>query len=93
MTSGSTESSPTAGKSCTKSPERPITTIAYPHGKADARVAASNPCGRLRARVHRGSKRVDGTTDPLLAPRTEVKEAPIEQFEARLHDLLAAGSR
>lgn len=72
---------------------KPITTMAYPHGKADARVAEATRVAGFELAFTGGSKRVDATTDPLLAPRTEVKEAPIEQFEARLHDLLAAGSR
>jgi peptidoglycan/xylan/chitin deacetylase (PgdA/CDA1 family) len=72
---------------------KPITTMAYPHGKADARVAEATRAAGFELAFTGGSKRLDRTTDPLLVPRTEVKEAPIEQFEARLHDLLAAGSR
>ena len=72
---------------------KPITTMAYPHGKADARVAEAARAARFEVAFTGGSKRVDRTTDALLAPRTEVKNTPIEQFERRLHDLAAAGSR
>ena len=72
---------------------KPITTMAYPHGKADARVAQAARAAGFEVGFTGGSKRVDRTTDALLAPRTEVKNTPIEQFERRLHDLAAAGSR
>ena len=72
---------------------KPITTMAYPHGKADARVAEAVRAAGFEVAFTGGSKRVDRTTDALLAPRTEVKNTPIEQFERRLHDLATAGSR
>jgi peptidoglycan/xylan/chitin deacetylase (PgdA/CDA1 family) len=72
---------------------KPITTMAYPHGKADARVAEAARAAGFEVAFTGGSKRVDRTTNALLAPRTEVKNTPIEQFERRLHDLVAAGSR
>ena len=72
---------------------KPITTMAYPHGKADARVAQAARAAGFEVGFTGGSKRVDRTTDALLAPRTEVKNTPIEQFERRLHDLATAGSR
>jgi len=72
---------------------KPITTMAYPHGKADARVAEAVRAAGFEVAFTGGSKRVDRTTEALLAPRTEVKNTPIEQFERRLHDLATAGSR
>jgi len=72
---------------------KPITTMAYPHGKADARVAEAARAAGFEVAFTGGSKRVDRTNDALLAPRTEVKNTPIEQFERRLHDLATAGSR
>ena len=72
---------------------KPITTMAYPHGKADARVAEAVRAAGFEVAFTGGSKRVDRTTDALLAPRAEVKNTPIEQFERRLHDLATAGSR
>ena len=69
-----------------------ITTVAYPHGKADARVAQAARTAGFEIAFTGRSARIDSRTDPLLTPRTEIK-APVDEFERRLTWLLAGSRR
>ncbi len=68
---------------------KPVTTIAYPHGKADARVAkAARTAGFTLAFT--GTKGpVKRGTNPFLLPRVEVHALPLTEFEGRLAWALA----
>jgi peptidoglycan/xylan/chitin deacetylase (PgdA/CDA1 family) len=67
----------------------PVTTLAYPHGKADARIArAAESAGFSFAFAGRKSP-VDRRTDPFLVPRIEVHAAPLDEFEGRLSWVLS----
>jgi peptidoglycan/xylan/chitin deacetylase (PgdA/CDA1 family) len=70
-----------------------VTTIAYPHGKADARVARAARAAGFDVGFTGGSARIDQRTDRLLVPRMEVHNAPINEFEGRLAGVLADGGR
>jgi peptidoglycan/xylan/chitin deacetylase (PgdA/CDA1 family) len=61
-----------------------VTTIAYPHGKADARVARAARTAEFELAFAGGGAPVDSATDPFLVPRLEVHNAPIDEFESRL---------
>jgi peptidoglycan/xylan/chitin deacetylase (PgdA/CDA1 family) len=61
-----------------------VTTIAYPHGKADARVARAARAADFQLAFTGGKVPVGRATNPFLVPRLEVHSAPLEEFESRL---------
>jgi peptidoglycan/xylan/chitin deacetylase (PgdA/CDA1 family) len=63
---------------------RPVATIAYPHGKADARVAEAARAAGFEVGFTGGKRPIDRRTDPLLVGRIETHDAPVEEFEGRL---------
>jgi peptidoglycan/xylan/chitin deacetylase (PgdA/CDA1 family) len=68
-----------------------VSTVAYPHGKADARVArAARTAGYSRGFTNRKT-RVDATTDPLLIGRIEVHGTSLADFEKQLATTVATG--
>lgn len=69
---------------------RPIRTVAYPHGKADVRISRAARAAGFDIGFTGGRRRIDRKTDPLLVPRTEVHEVPIEEFEGRLDWVLSS---
>lgn len=71
----------------------PITTVAYPHGKADARVVQAADAAGFDIGFTGGRARIGKRTDPLLVPRVEVHNAPVEEFEGRLAGVLAGSGR
>ena len=67
----------------------PVTTVAYPHGKADARVALSAREAGFRLAFTGWKAPIERATDPFLAPRVEVHSAPLDEFAGRLASVLA----
>lgn len=61
-----------------------VTTVAYPHGKADARVARAARTAGFRRGFTNRKTRVDAATDPLLVGRTEVHSTSLADFEKQL---------
>jgi peptidoglycan/xylan/chitin deacetylase (PgdA/CDA1 family) len=61
-----------------------VTTIAYPHGKADARVARAAHAADFQLAFTGWKAPIGRATDPFLVPRLEVHSAPLEEFESRL---------
>ena len=70
---------------------RPVSIAAYPHGKADARVAHAARAAGLQLAFTGAKAPVRRTTDPVLVPRVEVHAAPTKEFEGRL-DWVMAGA-
>ena len=71
---------------------RSIPTIAYPYGKADARVSRAARAAGFDIGFTAGSRferRIDRRTDPLLVPRMEVHDVPIKEFEGCLDRVLS----
>ena len=73
--------------------KRPIAIMAYPHGKADTRVAQAARAAGFGIAFTGGSARVDTGTDPLLVPRTEVPNAPLDEFQGRLDRVISGRAR
>ncbi len=71
---------------------RRVTMIAYPHGKADARVALAARSAGYEIGFTTRQVRIDIRTNPLLIGRTEVHSAPLDAFEKRLVLALSAGT-
>jgi peptidoglycan/xylan/chitin deacetylase (PgdA/CDA1 family) len=70
-----------------------ITTVAYPHGKADARVVQAVDAAGFDVGFTGGGARIEKRTVPFLVPRVEVHNAPVEDFESRLAWVLAGRGR
>ena len=61
-----------------------IATISYPHGKADARVAAAARAAGYEAGFTGVPAAVTPASDPLLLPRVDVLNTTLEDFARQL---------
>lgn len=70
-----------------------LTTIAYPHGKADGRAAGAARAAGYELGLTGSPTRVDPTTDRLLIGRVEAQALTLRDFAAALAAILAAEDR
>lgn len=70
---------------------RPLTTIAYPHGKADARVAEAARTAGYDLGFTASVTAAGPGTDPLLIGRVEALAVPLRQFSQTIAATLARG--
>lgn len=67
--------------------------IAYPHGKADGRVAGAARAAGYELGLTGSPTRADPSTDPLLIGRVEARALTLRDFRAAPAAILAAEDR